>query len=121
MWLAYLLASELLHKEGAWRSSNQYLRRAVALLEKAQMSGKISPKMPSPEQLTPQQYQSLLLNTRKTIGINAYHQKDYKTAISVFAEIAADEVLPRGTLLKMEDWKQRSHWAQLYRQNSISP
>ena len=34
MWLAYLLASELLHREGAWQSSNQYLRRAVALLEK---------------------------------------------------------------------------------------
>ena len=121
MWLAYLLASELLHKEGAWRSSNQYLHRAVALLEKTQMSGEISPKTPSPGQLTPQQYQSLLLDTRKTIGINAYHQKDYKTAISVFAEIAADEVLPRGTRLKMEDWKQRSHWAQLHRQNFISP
>lgn len=121
MWLAYLLASELLHKEGAWRSSNQYLRHAVALLEKAQMSGEISPKTPSPGQLTPQQYQNLLLDTRQTMGINAYHQKDYKTAIRVFAEIAADEVLPRGTLLKMEDWKQRSHWAQLHRQNSISP
>ena len=121
MWLAYLLASDLFHKEGAWRSSNQYLRRAVALLEKAQMPGEISPKTPSAGQLTPQQYQSLLLDTRKTIGINAYHQKDYKTAISVFAEIAEDEVLPRGTLLKIEDWKQRSHWAQLHRQNSINP
>ena len=121
MWLAYLLASELLHKEGAWQSSNQYLHNAVVLLEKSQISGKISPETPSLLQLTPQQYDSLLLDTRQTIGINAYHQKDYKTAISVFAEIAEDEVLPLGTLLKMEDWKQRSHWAQLHRQNSINP
>ena len=62
-----------------------------------------------------------MLDTRQTIGINAYHQKDYETAINVFTEIAEDEELPRGTILKMEDWKQRSRWAQLHRQNSINP
>ena len=115
MWLAYLLAGELLHGEGAWQSSNQYLRRAVALLEKSQ----ISDETPSLAPLSPQQYQSLVLDLRRTIGINAYHQKDYGTAIEVFEMIAKDETLPHGVTLKAEEWKQRCQWAQLHRQDSM--
>ena len=108
MWLAYLLVGELLHGEKAWQSSNQYLRRAVALLEKS----RISDEIPSLAQLTPQQYQSLVLDVRKTIGINAYSQKDYGTAIEVFERIAKDETLPDGVTLNAEEWKQRCQWAQ---------
>jgi len=64
------------------------------------------------EQLTPQQYQSLVLDVRKTIGINAYSQKDYGTAIEVFETIAKDETLPDGVTLNAEEWKQRCQWAQ---------
>ncbi len=108
MWLAYLLAGELLHGEGAWQSSNQYLRRAVALLEKSRSSDEI----PSLALLAPQQYQSLVLDLRRTIGVNAYHQKDYETAIEVFEVIAKDETLPHGVTLKSEEWKHRCQWAQ---------
>ena len=126
MWLAYLLVGELLHGEKAWQSSNQYLRRAVALLEKA-----ISHRFPSAVKkktslltvsdgfrqpiaipLTPQQYQRLVLDIRRTIGINAYHQKDYEAAIEVFEMIAKDETLPDGVTLKAEEWRQRCQWAQ---------
>ena len=102
MWLAYLLVGELLHGEKAWQSSNQYLRRAVALLEKSRTSDEI----PSLAQLTPQQYQSLVLDVRRTIGINAYHQKDYGTAIEVFEMIATDETVPDGVILNAEEWEQ---------------
>ena len=112
MWLAYLLASELLHREGAWQSSNQYLRRAVALLEKIHVSGEISPKTPSLGQLTPQQYQSLVLDARRTIGINAYHQKDYEAAQNAFRSIADNAALPLGVVLSAKDWIQRCQWAQ---------
>ena len=115
MWLAYLLVGELLHGEKAWQSSNQYLRRAVALLEKS----RISDEIPSLAQLTPQQYQSLVLDVRRTIGINAYHQKDYGTAIEVFEMIAKDETLPAGVTLNAAEWKQRCQWAQLHRQDSM--
>ena len=115
MWLAYLLAGELLHRESAWQSSNQYLHRAVALLEES----RISDEAPSLAQMAPQQYQSLILDVRRTIGINAYHQKDYETAIVVFEMIAKDETLPLGTTLKAEEWKQRCQWAQLHRQDLI--
>ena len=108
MWLAYLLAGELLHGEGAWQSSNQYLRRAVALLEKSRVSDEI----PSLAHLAPQQYQSLVLNVRRTIGVNAYHQKDYVNAVAVFSMIAEDVTLPLGTIQKAEEWKQRCQWAQ---------
>ena len=108
MWLAYLLAGELLHRERAWQSSNQYLRRAVARLEES----RISDEALSLAQMAPQQYQSLVLDVRRTIGINAYHQKDYETAIVVFEMIAKDETLPLGTTLKAEEWKQRCQWAQ---------
>ena len=115
MWLAYLLVGELLHGEKAWQSSNQYLRRAVELLEKS----RISDEIPSLAQLTPQQYQGLVLDVRRTIGINAYHQKDYGTAIEVFEIIARDETLPDGVTLNAEEWKQRCQWAQLHRQDSM--
>jgi hypothetical protein len=105
MWLGHLLAGELLHGEGAWQSSNQYLRRAVALLEKSRVSDDI----PS---LAPQQYQSLVLDLRRTIGVNAYHQKDYGTAIEIFELIAKDGTLPHGVTLKAEEWKRRCQWAQ---------
>ena len=108
MWLAYLLIGELLHGEEAWQSSNQYLRRAVALLEKS----RISDEMPSLAQLTPQQYQDLVLHIQRTIGTNAYHQKDYGTAIEVFEMIARDETLPLGVTLNAEEWRERCQWAQ---------
>lgn len=99
MWLAYLLAGELLHRENAWRSSNQYLHRAVTLLEGLRDSA-------------PQQYRSLILETWRTIGINSYYQQDYRNAIEIFAVMAADETLPLGVQLKAEEWKQRCEWAQ---------
>ena len=106
MWLAYLLAGELLHGEGAWQSSNQYLRRAVALLEIA-----IS-HQPIAIPLTPQQHQDLALATWRTMGVNAYHQRDYVNATEAFSMIAEDVTLPLGTTLKAEEWKQRCQWAQ---------
>ena len=112
MWLAYFLASDLLHREGAWQSSNQYLRRAVALLERTQVSGEISPGTPALVQLKPQQYQSLMLDARRTIGINAYHQKDYEAAQNAFRSIAEDTALPLGVILSAKDWIQRCQWAQ---------
>ena len=108
MWLAYLLVGELLHGEKAWQSSNQYLRHAEALLEKS----RISDETPMLVQLAPQQYQSLVLGIRRTIGINAYHQKDYETAIEVFEMIAKDETLPDGVTHNAEEWKKRCQWAQ---------
>ncbi len=112
MWLAYLLAGELLEREKAWQSSNQYLRRAVALLEKTQVSGEISPEITALAQLTPQQYQRLMLDTRRTIGINAYHQKDYVAAQNAFGSIAENTALPLGIILSAKDWIQRCQWAQ---------
>ena len=117
MWLAYLLAGELLHRENAWQSSNQYLQRALMHLEKLAASAEMSPLT----QLTQQQYQNLALEGRRLIGINAYHQQDYETAISVFSAIAKNEALPLGTILKAEEWQQRCRWAQLHRQDLISP
>ena len=116
MWLAYLLAGELLHREKAWRSSNQYYDRAVTLLEKLEVSAEASPLMP----LTSQQYRNLTLETRRSIGINAYHDKDYETAISIFSTIAKNETLPLGTTLKAEEWKQRCQWMQLHRQDFVN-
>ena len=111
MWLAHLLAGELLHGEGARQSSNQYLHQAVVLLEKAQASDKGFPGTPS-VQLTPQQHQNLALEAWRTMGINAYHQRDYVNATEAFSRIAKDETLPLGTILKAEEWKQRCQWAQ---------
>ena len=111
MWLAHLLAGELLHGEGARQSSNQYLHQAVVLLEKAQASDKGFPGTPS-VQLTPQQHQNLALEAWRTMGINAYHQRDYVNATEAFSRIAEDETLPLGTTLKAEEWKQRCQWAQ---------
>ena len=116
MWLAYLLAGELLHREEAWQSSNRYFQRAAALLEEEN-----SPETPARFQLTSQQYQSLALEVQRTIGINAYHQKDYETAIQVFSAIAKNEALPLGTTLKADRWQQRCHWARLHREDAINP
>ncbi len=116
MWLAYLLAGELLHREEAWQSSNRYFQRAAALLEKEN-----SPETPARFQLTSQQYQSLALEIQTTIGINAYHQKDYDTAIEEFSAIAKNEALPLGTTLKAGRWQQRCHWARLNWEDAISP
>ena len=112
MWLAYLLAGELLHRERAWQSSNQYLRRAVALLEEAQASDKDFSEIPLLMQLTPQQLQSLVLETWRTMGINGYHQRDYVSATAAFSVIAEDTTLPLGTTLRAKEWKQRCQWAQ---------
>ena len=121
MWLAYLLAGELLHEEKAWQSSNRYFQRAAVLLEKSENGDEDSLKTPVPIQLTLQQYQSLALKVKNTIGINAYHQKDYETAVKVFSTIAKNEALPVGTTLKAEEWQQRCQWARLHRQDSINP
>ena len=110
MWLAYLLAGELLHAEGAWHSSNQYLRRAVTRLQAAETQ--TSAKDFHGTLLTPQQHQILVLAAWRTMGINAYHQRDYVTATAVFSRIAEDATLPLGTTLKAEEWKQRCQWAQ---------
>ncbi len=112
MWLAYLLAGELLHRERAWQSSNQYLRRAVALLEEAQASDKDFSEIPLLIQLTPQQLQGLVLETWRTMGINGYHQRDYVSATAAFSVIAEDTTLPLGTTLRAKEWKQRCQWAQ---------
>lgn len=113
MWLAYLLAGELLHGEGAWQSSNHYLRRAVARLqEKTQVSEKGFHEGQSLVELTIQQHQILLLEAWWTIGINAYHQRDYENAAAAFSTIAEDGTLPLGTTRKAEEWKQRCQWAQ---------
>ena len=112
MWLAHLLAGELLHGEGARQSSNQYLHQAVVLLEKAQASDKGFPGTPSLVQLTPQQHQNLALEAWRTMGINAYHQRDYVNATEAFSRIVEDETLPLGTTLKAEEWKQRCQWVQ---------
>lgn len=117
MWLAYLLAGELLHREEAWQSSNQYFQRAAVLLEKSETQVGGSTKMPAFLQLTPEQYQRLALEVQRTIGINAYHQKDYETGIKVFSAIAKNEALSLGTTLKADEWRQRCEWAQL----AISP
>ncbi len=112
MWLAYLLAGELLHREGAWQSSNQYLRRAVARLqEEARISDKGFHEASSLAQLTPQQHQSLVLDAWRTMGINGYHQRDYVNATAAFSVIAEDGTLPLGTTLKAKEWKQRCQWA----------
>ncbi len=122
MWLPYLLAGELLREEKAWQSSNRYFQRAAALLKKSRIEDENSPKIPAPLQLTSGQYQSLALNIQRTIGINAYHQKDYETAAKVFSAIAKNEVLPFGTTLKADEWRQRCQWAQhTHRRDTISP
>lgn len=122
MWLTYLLAGELLREEKAWQSSNRYFQRAAALLKKSRIEDENSPKIPAPLQLTSRQYQSLALDVQRTIGINAYHQKDYETAAKIFSTIAKNEVLPFGTTLKADEWRQRCQWAQhTHRQDTMSP
>ena len=101
-WLPSFLAGELLHKEQAWRLSNQYLQRAVNLLNS-------------------RQHGKLMLEAQRLIGINAYHQKDYETAAAVFSARSENEVLPLATTLKAEDWRQRCQWAELDRQDAVSP
>ena len=115
-WLAALLAGELLHNEKAWQLSNQYLHSAVTQLEKLAVSDETLSSMP----LTQQQYRDLALEGRRLIGINAYHQQDYETAINAFSVIAKNEALPLGTILKAEEWQQRCQWAQLHRQDLIN-
>ncbi len=92
-WLAYLLAGELLHREGAWQVSNHYLQEAMDLL--------IS-----------DQHETLVLEGQRLIGINAYRQKDYETAQNAFRSIAENAALPLGTVLSAENWIQRCQWAQ---------
>ena len=117
IWLASLLAGELLHREKAWQLSNQYLHSAVTQLEKLAVSAEAS----TPTPLTQQQYKDLALEGRRLIGINAYHQQDYETALNAFSAIAKNEALPLGTILKAEEWQQRCRWAQLHRQRLINP
>lgn len=121
MWLAYLLAGELLHREEAWQSSNRYFQRAAALLEKSETGNEDSSKTPARLRLISEQYQSLALEVQRTIGINAYHQKDYETAVKVFATIAKNEALSLGTILKADRWQQRCHWARVHREDVIGP
>ena len=121
MWLAYLLAGELLHREEAWQNSNRYFQRAAALLEKSGIGNEDLPETPARFQLTSEQYERLVLEIQRTIGINAYHQKDYETAIRVFSAIAKNEALPLGTTLRADRWRQRCHWARLNRIDAVSP
>ena len=113
IWLASFLAGELLHREKAWQLSNQHLHSAVARLEKLAVAAETSST-----QLAEQQYQDFALEGRRLIGINAYHQQDYETAINAFSTIAKNEELPLGTLLKAEEWQQRCRWAQLFKVSS---
>ena len=92
-WLAYLLAGELLHKEGAWQVSSHYLHAAGDLL--------IS-----------KQHEKLALEVQRLIGINAYQQKDYEAAQSAFRSIAENTALPLGIVLSAENWIQRCQWAE---------
>ena len=94
--LAYLLAGELLHKEGAWQLSTKYLRQAVTV-GKTEMLKRIAPQ--------------LALEARRLIGINSYHQEAYEIAEDVFSAIAADTALPLGTVLSAQEWIQRCRWA----------
>ena len=122
MWLAYLLAGELLREEKAWQSSNRYFQQAAALLEKSKIVDEDSPKISVPLQLTSRQHQSLALEIQRTIGTNAYHQKDYETAAKAFSTIAKNEALPFGTTLKADEWRQRCQWAQqTQRQDAMRP
>ena len=118
-WLAYLLAGELLHREEAWQTSNRYFQRAAGLLENSETANADAPETPTRLRLTSQQYQNLALEVQRTIGINAYHQKDYETAIKVFSAITKNEALPLGTTLKADRWQQRCHWARLHRKKEL--
>ena len=119
LWLAYFLAGELLQREGAWERSYQYFQHAAARLEKSETEDAMSSETAGPLRLTPQEYQNLGLEVQRRIGINAYHQKDYETAMKVFSDIAKNEGLPLGTTLKAEEWRQRCQWEQLHRQQTI--
>ncbi len=121
MWLAYLLAGELLHREEVWQHSSRYFQRAAALLEKSGIGNENLAEPPASFQLTPEQYESLVLDIQRTIGINAYHQKNYERGIKVFSAIAKNEALPLGTTLSADRWWQRCRWARLNRADAISP
>ena len=81
-------------------------------MEEAQASDKDFSEIPLLMQLTPQQLQSLVLETWRTMGINGYHQRDYVSATAAFSVIAEDTTLPLGTTLRAKEWKQRCQWAQ---------
>ncbi|MDE0016268.1 MAG: hypothetical protein OXU51_08785 [Candidatus Poribacteria bacterium] len=91
-WLPYFLRGELLQKEKAWQISNAYLHQAL-------------------ERLIPGQHETLILEVRRLIGINAYQQKDYETAQTAFRSIAETPTLSLGEILSAQNWIQRCQWA----------
>ncbi len=113
-WLADLLIGELLHEEDAWHISNRHLRTAIHRL-----AGIENSEHQHAQTLTTEQYRNLRQSAARTFGINAYHLKDYRTAIQTFAQIAEDRTLPHGTKNRMADWERRCLWAQQYSENAM--
>ena len=95
-WLAYYLAGEILHIEGAWEISSQYIHHAIDLGFDTE-----NKKMPK----------QLYMKARRILGHNTYRQKDYKIAERIFDSIAADESLSLGEVLSAKDWVQRCQWS----------
>ncbi|MCY4402361.1 MAG: tetratricopeptide repeat protein [Candidatus Poribacteria bacterium] len=96
-WLAYYLVGELLHKEGAWDMSSQYIHHSIDL-----GIGKDVQKMPN----------LLFQKARMLLGLNAYHKKDYTIAERIFDAIAADQSLSLGEVISAKDWAERCQWVQ---------
>ena len=94
-WLAYFLTGEMLHKEGAWDLSAQYLNKAIELHQES-AEVRIPPQM--------------FLKTRWLLGLNAFFLDEFVTAINVFSGIANDDSLTIGTKLSAQYWVQRCQW-----------
>ena len=92
--LTHFLAGELLHREGAWKMSNQHLKQAFALNEN-----------------TTSRFPQLMLEATRLTGLNAYRFADYATAENAFTAIAKDETLPLGTVLNARTWIRRCQWS----------
>ena len=95
-WLTYLLAGELLHQEGAWEISTQYLHHAIDL-----GNGKDMKTMPT----------EIIIKARRLLGLNAFRKRDYAIAERIFNAIAADQSLSMGDVLSAKDWGQRCQLA----------
>ncbi|MYB63970.1 hypothetical protein F4X73_04710, partial [Candidatus Poribacteria bacterium] len=91
-WLAYYLIAELLYKERSWDLSIQYLNKVLEL-----------------NQVTDDQaiHPELLFRTQWLLGMSYFYQKYYGTAAGIFAEIADNESLHKGTKLSARYWVDR--------------
>lgn len=96
-WLAYYLIAELLYKEEAGDLSIQYLNKVLEL-NRVTDDPKIHPE--------------LLFRTQWLLGMSYFYQKDYVTAAAIFAEIADNETLHKGTKLSARYWIDRSQWSE---------